>query len=362
MAKPIRSEDLVIHVLNVGFGDAIVVELPADEQGQRRHAVVDCYLAKKTLAYLDRLAQARPAQRQLAFLCVTHPHRDHILGALSLLKDATCRPLEFWDSGFRHNSTTYRDVLNALCEQRIRLIRVSSGMEWYFGRVRITALAPSVALRNRYATYGVDSNNASIVLRLEHHDTDVMMVSSLPSGGTPGSTSAPKAGQAVVILGGDAEFDSWARISDEFPHLERTSENDPLVEKKIVDQLACDVVKVSHHGSMHSVPLNVFERMAPQLAIVSTKQALGEKQVGSQKIMRGMFPHQTTALSLEEVGARVATTDGSYESTPVEAGAVRDPELAHPGSVVVVVPPAGRARWIKLSDREDQVPNPPTEI
>jgi hypothetical protein len=266
--------------------------------------------------------------------------------------------LEFWDSGFRHNSKTYHTILGALCKQHIRLVRASSGIEWCFGQVRITALAPSVALRNRYATYGVDINNASVVLRLEHHEGDVMVVESLRYEGTSEPISERKAGQAVVILGGDAEFDSWARIGDEYPHLERASENEPLV-KKMVDQLACDVVKVSHHGSMHSIPLSVYERMAPQLAIVSTKQEIGEMKVGSQTIKRGMFPHQMSALSLEEVGARVATTDGSYESTPAEAGAVRDPELAHPGSVVVVVPPGGRSRWIKLSDTAGQVPDPP---
>jgi len=199
------------------------------------------------------------------------------------------------------------------------------------------------------------------VLRLEHHDNDVMVVSSLPYGGTSEPISEHKAGQAVVILGGDAEFDSWARISDEYPHLERTSENEPLV-KKMVNQLACAVVKVSHHGSMHSIPLDVYERMSPGLAIVSTQQEIGVKQVGNQAIKRGLFPHQTAALALEEVGARVTTTDGSYESTPAEAGAVRDPELAHPGSVVVVVSPGGRARWMKLSDTADQVPDPPTQI
>jgi len=361
MAKPIRPEDLVIHVLNVGFGDAIVVELPADEQGLRRHGIVDCYRAEKMRAYLERLAQARPAQRRLAFLCATHPHADHITGILPLLKDATCQPLEFWDSGFRHNSNMYRAILRALYEQHIPLVRVSSGMEWCFGQVRVTALAPSVAMRNRYATYGVDINNASIVLRVEHHDGDVLVVESVRYEGTREPISERKAGQAVVILGGDAEFDSWARISDEYPHLERTSENEPLV-KKMVNQLACDVVKVSHHGSMHSIPLDVYERMSPGLAIVSAQQEISAKQVGNQTIQRGLFPHQTAALALEEVGARVTTTDGSYESTPAEAGAVRDPELAHPGSVVVVVPPGKQPRWIKLSDRADQVPNPPTEI
>jgi beta-lactamase superfamily II metal-dependent hydrolase len=48
-------------------------------------------------------------------------------------------------------------------------------MEWYYGKVQITALAPSIGLRNRYATYGVDMNNASIVLRFEHHDEDILM-------------------------------------------------------------------------------------------------------------------------------------------------------------------------------------------
>jgi hypothetical protein len=40
-------------------------------------------------------------------------------------------------------------------------------MKSYIGTLRITALGPSVALRNRYATSGIDMNNASIVLRLE---------------------------------------------------------------------------------------------------------------------------------------------------------------------------------------------------
>ena len=361
MAKPIQPEDLVIHVLNVGFGDTIVLELPADGQGLRRHAVVDCYRAEKTRAYLDRLAQARPAQRRLAFLCATHPHFDHINGVLPLLEDAACQPPEFWDSGFRHSSNTYRAILRTLYEQHIRLVRVSSGMEWCFGQVRVTALAPSVALRNRYASYGVDINNASIVLRIEHHVDDVVITESVRYEGTHDPAVEREAGRSVVILGGDAEFDSWARISDEYPHLERTSENEPLV-KKMVNPLACAVVKVAHHGSMHSIPLDVYERMSPELAIVSTEQEIKSKQVGNREITRGLFPHQTAALALEEVGARVATTDGSYESTPLATGEVRDPELAHPGSVVVVVPPGGRPRWIKLHDTASQVPDPPAEI
>ncbi len=43
MAKDISSKDLVIHVLNVGFGDNILIEFPADRTGKRSYGVVDCY-------------------------------------------------------------------------------------------------------------------------------------------------------------------------------------------------------------------------------------------------------------------------------------------------------------------------------
>ncbi|MFW6129073.1 MAG: hypothetical protein ACOC6P_02360 [Candidatus Aminicenantaceae bacterium] len=40
-------------------------------------------------------------------------------------------------------------------------------------------LSPSVVLRNKYDIYGIDMNNASVVLRLEHHRDDVLSMRSL---------------------------------------------------------------------------------------------------------------------------------------------------------------------------------------
>lgn len=191
------------------------------------------------------------AEERLAFPCATHPHTDYARGILLFLEAPTYRPQEFWDSGLRHNSRMYRAILRALYEYGIRLVRFSSGMEWCFGRVRVTALAPSVTLRNRYATHRVDMNNVSIVLRLEHHREEVVPTESVRYKGVRDSEVERRAGRSVVILGSDAEFDSWAQISEEFPRLERTSAHDPLV-RKVVNLLACAVVKVSHRGSMHS--------------------------------------------------------------------------------------------------------------
>lgn len=367
MAKPIQPKDLVIHVLNVGFGDNIVIQFPADETGKREYGVVDCYDWEKTIRYLDKLpdklTRNATGKPNLAFVCATHPHGDHILGIRRLLIDDNYQPLEFWDSGFRQKSDTYRKILVALVDEGIRMVRVSSGMEWYFGKVRISALSPSVALRNRYASYGVDMNNASIVLRLEHHSEDVLLIRSQEYKGKVSLEAERKAGRSVVILAGDAEFDSWAYVTQEYPKRERTKKHDPLV-KKMVNYLSCSVIKVSHHGSMHSAPLDVYEKMNPKLAIISTKQEESTKELATGEVTRGMFPHESATIALEESEAKILTTDGSYESQLVN-GQKRDQSRAHPGSIVVVVPPGGAPRYKKLDDAAGDpldVPDPPDEV
>jgi beta-lactamase superfamily II metal-dependent hydrolase len=361
MASPIEPQDLVIHVLNVGFGDNVLIEFPADGTGLRSYGLVDCRSTSKTSRYLDKLVQLRPGRSQFTFLCATHPHQDHIGGIRPLLTDEKYRPQEFWDSGFRHNSQTYMHILETLWEEGIKMVRVSAGMEWYFGKVQVTALAPSIALRNKYATYGVDMNNASIVLRLEHHTEDLLLIRSREFQGNISLEMLREAGRSVAILAGDAEFDSWAQITNDFPRLERTSTHDPLV-KKMVNYLACSMVKVAHHGSMHSTPLDVYEVMAPELAIVSTEQEQSTKQIDGQELTREMFPHKSATIALVESGARIVTTDGSYESGAGNGGQPRDPALAHAGSVVVVIPPGGKARWTKLSDGRSDVPEPPQVV
>jgi beta-lactamase superfamily II metal-dependent hydrolase len=241
------------------------------------------------------------------------------------------------------------------------MVRVSSGMEQYFGKVRVSVLSPSVALRNRYNTYGVDMNNASVVLRLEHYDQDVLLARSQEYQGKVSTEMERTAGKSVVILAGDAEFDSWAQITHEYPRVERASEHDPLV-KKMVNYLSCAVIKVAHHGSMHSAPLDVYEKMEPEVAVVSTEQKSSSKKCSSGTITRELFPHGSTTIALEECGARLLTTDGCYESQAVNGGTKRDPNMAHAGTIVVVVPPGKKPRYTKLDDEADDIPDPPSKV
>ncbi|MBA7545472.1 hypothetical protein ES705_37841 [subsurface metagenome] len=106
-------------------------------------------------------------------------------------------------------------------------------------------LAPSIALRNRYDTYGININNSSIVLKIEYNEQS-------------------------VILTGDAQWDSWARVTEDFPHFEKTENPDQKI--KISDTynpLRCQVLKVSHHASKHGTSLEYIERLSPNYSAVS---------------------------------------------------------------------------------------------
>lgn len=354
MPTPIKPEDLVFHCLNVGFGDNILIEFPVDKASKRSYGIVDCRNSEKTMKYLDKLMAKRPGSSELKFVCATHPHLDHISGINDFLESEKYQVKEFWDSGFRHKSQTYIKILQSLLLQGIELNRLSSGMERYFGKVQVTVLAPSIRLRNRYATYGVDMNNASIVLRFEHHAEDVMSVKSKEYTGSVSLDAEREAGRSVVILAGDAEYDSWSYMTEEFPRLETTVENKPLV-KKMVNYLACSVLKVAHHGSMHSAPLDVYEKMMPETAIVSTEQEEKTKKICDLEVTRGLFPHSLAVTALEECGAQILTTDGCYESTKTALP-------KKPGSIVVVVPPGGKPRFKKLEDTKESTPEVLEEV
>lgn len=142
--------------------------------------------------------------------------------------------------------------------------------------------------------------------------------------------------------------------TEEFPRLETADDHKPLV-KKMVNYLACSVLKVAHHGSMHSAPLDVYEKMKPEIAIVSTEQESSTKNICGLVLTRGLFPHSLAVTALEECDAQILTTDGCYESEKTAAP-------KKPGSIMVVVPPGGKPRWKKLEDAKEGTPEVLEEV
>ena len=146
----IRDRDLIFHILNVGDGDNIIVELPMNkDNGKRPIGIIDCYKYQKTVDYIEKIKEVRKLEPGLEFICATHPHGDHIDGMVELITDNNYRPKEFWDSGFRHDLKNYQTILQTISTKNITMIRCSAGLERYFGNVQVTFLAPSISARAR---------------------------------------------------------------------------------------------------------------------------------------------------------------------------------------------------------------------
>ena len=370
-----RPDDLIVYVLNVGDGDAIVIEFPEDVGGKRVHAVVDAYAGPKVRDFLT----SHLAATHLRFVCATHPHWDHIRGIPDILAAYVGNIDAFWDSGFRYASNSYRAVVEEVADQartsRLGFFRPTSGFEVEVAGVRVTVLSPSIALRNRYDTYGVNVNNASLVLRLEYPilptrleypKTDAQDEPiAEPAPGPPTRTRS-------VILGGDAQTDAWSRIIEEFPHLVADDRNwaRQIGARTGRQPLACDVFKVSHHCSKNGVNLELVERMGDSPSgsgpangptwMISSCATAGDSVHG--------FPHDVTQEIIREVREPLAkkrrnqpalahADDEALGILYTSSTIVGAPAPAPAGSVAVVLGGDGSPPAVfRLLDGPGQVP------
>lgn len=293
----LTPSDFALFVLSVGDGDSLILRFPDDGEGPS-FAVVDCFDAPKTIALLQELGATR-----LRFVCASHPHFDHIRGLRDVVRAFAGQVGEFWDSGFRFTSATYEALIEEVERQRIRFIRPTSGYEVYVGLVRITVLSPSIALRNRYDTYGVDVNNASIVLRVSYPERAPSTDYPRPSG-VAARLALPRLPTRTVILGGDAQTDAWGRVLDEFPHSapEKTNWSQAISARTGRQPLGCDLFKVSHHGSKRGINFELLERLGDKTgsAISDGPDVLVVSSATDAESDYG-FPHLLTQEILREV-------------------------------------------------------------
>jgi len=298
----IQAEDLVYFCCNVGDADAQVIVLPTSVDGVRRLIVVDAGVRDKVTDLLDALEQAQvvsfptPARTTIALVVATHPHHDHVAGLEQLFQLYGDHVGEFWEPGFFHTSASYASMLREVAKlPSVVYSQPTSGLRRFFGPVALTVLSPSIHLRNRFDTYGVEINDSSISLMLEHPARAVFTAATL--GGQ--ANWAANAASARLILGGDAQTLSWSFVSTDFPFLAASTSD---VAKAIAaatgnkDLLSADVLKVSHHASKHGVNLELIERISPAVTIVSS--TAGGTKYG--------FPHTVTQEIIREARDPVA--------------------------------------------------------
>jgi hypothetical protein len=350
LADQIGADDLVYFLCNVGDGDAQLLLLPEQAATQtgsrmRRVIVVDSASPTKIPRLLRTLVGAgllaaqpgsttKPVDGAIALVVATHPHRDHIGGMSQLLTGFSGAISEMWEPGYYHTGPDYIEMMNAIESQSSLLYaQPTSGLRRWIGNVAITVLTPSIQLRNRFDTYGVEVNNSSISLRVEFPATRVVQRAADRSLVDAPSTRS-------LILGGDAQTLSWSYADTDFPIL---AASDSAAAKAIKaatgsDPLRSQVLKVSHHASKHGVNLELVERIKPALTLVS-----GVAGGGSYK-----FPH-TVSQELIREAVDPTTTSGKPHPPDWELGIFYTSDTTTAGtrlgSFAVVIGPGQRSTW-----------------
>ncbi len=297
---------LVYFLLNVGDGDSQLLVLPADEHGRRRLVIIDVATTTKLPRLLDALhaeglIETPGSAGQVRLLVATHPHHDHIGGMAALvdLFDAEGSIDQFWEPGYFYPSPSFHNLMLRLEARRdIRWLQPTSGTSLYLGAVRLTVLGPGIGLVNRFDTYGVNVNDASITLMVEYPATKVRTESD-PQDSRRINRRLVASRSRRLLLGADAQFTSWAQATVDFPNLEQ--EYNPVLARELRgatgrDYLKADLLKLSHHGSKHGVNIELLERVAAPITLISS-------QVGGGSYK---FPHLLAMEAVRE--ARQATT------------------------------------------------------
>lgn len=163
--NPIWSQDLEIHVINVGQGDSYLIKSPtgtallidAGNNGKGTSVVIP-YLTSLGISSLD-------------YIVATHYHSDHIggidevvdgLGGISNINQAV------FDRGGNYSTGTYTDYAASVTTKRKK---ISPGDVISLGGFSfLTCIAANGKIQNQYVYTGNDENHLSVVLRLDYCD------------------------------------------------------------------------------------------------------------------------------------------------------------------------------------------------
>lgn len=255
-AHPVTEGGLTVHFLDVGQGDAALLESGGSYlliDGGPRSAEADL------LADLDRLGVDK-----LDYLVATHPHEDHIGGLPQVVE--TYSVDQCWMPEDVSDSRIYEDFLTALDEGGVPVVIPAVGDSVSFGDCTVTVLAPIQAAD--------DHNNNSLVLKVV-------------------------CGETSFLFTGDMEEDE---------------EEDLLAARA---DLSADVLKVAHHGSAYTSSTYFLQQVQPQLAVISCGEGNSYGHPHSELIQRLEYleiPYYRT----DYAGEITVSSDGSQLTVDTE--------------------------------------------
>lgn len=268
LSYPVASSETVdVHFIDVGAGDAILIDcgdfealLDAGPGYAEANAAVRAVLAEHVTDGVIELA------------ILSHPHADHYGGFSAVF--ATYRVLEFWrsmDTTPDTSGTGYASFSSALVAEGLTTTFLTRGARRTSGQLVWDVLGPG-PLKSTHA--GANDNDNSLVLLLSFGIVHYLFMGDVESGGET------------------ALFSSALPIG-------------PLV------------LKVAHHGSATSTSSALLDWATPDLAVIST----GYEDPPALRVLRSCWI-PVPAFLTSTVETITIATDGNSCTAAASSGAV----------------------------------------
>lgn len=218
------SEEIKIIFLDIGQGDATLIEFPDGKQ-----MLVDCSIDSRILEALGRVMSFQ--DRHIDYLVATHPDQDHYGGCVDVLGRYKVDTIIF--NGYEKGKSAYFDsFLQAIQDEKAQYIKLEKEQEWSIASSSVHFLFPDEKLEKSKFFSSLSekkrSNNGSVVFLLQY-------------------------GTQKVLMTGDMEVELEEYLLEKY--------------KNILD---VDVLKVGHHGSQTSSGQDFLNVLTPEYSIISS--------------------------------------------------------------------------------------------
>ena len=210
LAAASAPANLKMHVLGIGQGDGIFLELP-----NKQTMLVDAGNPGDGTAIVNYVKGL--GYEKLDYLVATHPHADHIGGMAEVIGGISVG--KFYMPDAVTNTKTFDGMLDALSAKGLQATKAAAGVNVLTDdalKLKVDIVAPAASQYD-------DLNNYSAVLKVSY-------------------------GSTAYLLTGDAEA---------------------LSEGQITADIKADVLKVGHHGSDSSTSPAFLAKVKPAYAVIS---------------------------------------------------------------------------------------------
>jgi competence protein ComEC len=259
-APPASGDELQVHVLNVGQGDAILIIAPGGKS-----VLIDAGPPGGGRAVLD--AMKRYNLKQIDLMIATHAHADHIGGADEVMRRTKVSTV--LDSRVPNTTKSYEDFLEEIEKTGAKYVAAAPGQKFDLGGgAQLSVLAPLQPFftKDQLRSGANEPNANSVVTRLDYGDFS-------------------------MLLTGDAEAETEERLMQAGANIK------------------AKVLKVGHHGSRYASSEKFLRQGGFEAAIISDG---ADNRYG--------HPNQDALDRFRQTGTKLYRTDLQGEVTIVSRG------------------------------------------